>query len=344
MLTLEQRASLVRRTFYRLFDGRPHDAERNQWWWIEYVYGDHCIAYAAHAERWYRVGYTLDESGADPVVTFAEETMWEQVTMTWTPVADGNGVRSMASLRIRKLPDVMPEDLPAIITRDGHTGYQTRSMSGQVRYIESERRTVVTLNTSDIDSHRTIIDPAGGDWTTHFRGKFFLGHDMMRVAGLSPAPELRDGNWVVSLSDDDWDLEDPDIANWHRKVKRGFVDEVSIGFEPVDGQWETHEINGTEQRVFRFTKWYGREFSWVGMGSNPGAVVTERTAQTSTQTAHRIAPACTPRRSCPIPPQTSRASSPTASPVRTGSPARAASETPPDRRLETRRSRKLGHA
>ena len=103
---------------------------------------------------------------------------------------------------------------------------------------------------------------------------------MNRVAGLSPAPELRDGQWVVSVADADWDLEDEDIANWHRKVKRGFVTDVSIGFDPVDGHWDTVTFNGAEQRVFRFTKWRGIEWSWVGMGSNAGAVVTERSAQT----------------------------------------------------------------
>ncbi len=286
MLDLNERAQAIRRAFYRQHDGNGH------WYWVENVYLDTLVAYAEHDERWYRVGYTFDESATDPVITFAEESTWERVQSEWMPVADGNGVRSMATLRVRKLPDVMPEDLPSIITRDGHTGYQTRTMNGQVRYLAEEKRTEIILNTDDVDSHRTIVDPAGGEWETAFRGKFFIGHDMNRVAGLSPAPELRDGQWVVSVADADWDLEDDDIANWHRKVKRGFVTDVSIGFDPVDGHWDTVTVNGAEQRVFRFTKWRGIEWSWVGMGSNSGAVVTERSAQTATQT--RSAPASQP--------------------------------------------------
>ena len=126
----------------------PSTAEHDgngRWYWVENVYLDTLVAYAEHDERWYRIGYTFDESATDPVITFAEESTWERVQSEWMPVADGNGVRSMATLRVRKLPDVMPEDLPAIITRDGHTGYQTRTMSGQVRYLAEEKRTEIIL-------------------------------------------------------------------------------------------------------------------------------------------------------------------------------------------------------
>src|SRR5690606_38313645 len=66
------------------------------------------------------------------------------------------------------------------------------------------------------------------------------------------------------------------------KVKRGLCDEVSLGFRPVEGRWETVNVEGREERVFRYTRWKGLEWSFVGMGSNPGAVVTER-ARPSTE-------------------------------------------------------------
>ena len=202
----------------------------------------------------------------------------------------GDGERAFGPMQARKISLLTgaddraadPVQLGAVQTRrlpadapDALGVYRQRSLTAEVRRAEGETRTTVVINTAAVDNHRTIIDPAGGEWD-EFRHRFLINHDPNLLAGESPTPELRDGQWVVSVDDDAWDHDDPQITRWFNKVKRGLCREISLGFRPIDGRWETVEADGRSERVFRFTRWKGLEWSFVGLASNAEAVVTER--------------------------------------------------------------------
>ena len=297
---LYQIARAVARAFYYVHD----DYLNGFCFWVERVfpsaegdaYNGTCIAYNERQERWYRVGYTFDPAARPDdedtpryiaQVAFAPEETWEEVEWVWAPVA-GDGERGWDQLNRRKLALILRgldpgnDDAADVLTRrlPGQAtpqlgAVQHRTVRCEVRRTDGEARTTLIINTADLDSHRTIVDPAGGEWD-EFRGRFFINHDLNLLAGFSPEPRMEGGNWVVTIDDAAWDHDDPEVERWFGKVKRGLCDEVSLGFRPVEGRWETVNVEGREERVFRYTRWKGLEWSFVGMGSNPGAVVTER--------------------------------------------------------------------
>lgn len=89
---------------------------------------------------------------------------------------------------------------------------------------------------------------------------------------------------MVQVRDSDWDLEDEEIRKWHRKVKSGLLNRASIGFRPVEG----HEDEVDGERIFRYTEWQLREWSFTPMASNMGATVQSRSAADALQTLQRI--------------------------------------------------------
>src|SRR5690606_27741205 len=129
-------------------------------------------------------------------VAFAPEETWEEVEWVWAPVA-GDGERGWNTLNQRKLAlalgsgdglDVQTRRLPGeAAARLG--AVQHRTVRCEVRRTDGEARTTLIINTADLDSHRTIVDPAGGEWD-EFRGKFFINHDLDLLAGRSPEPRL----------------------------------------------------------------------------------------------------------------------------------------------------------
>jgi len=96
---------------------------------------------------------------------------------------------------------------------------------------------------------------------------------MNLLAGESPEPQYRGDALQVQVSDDAWDHEDELVERWYRKVKKGLLTQASIGFMPINGEYT--ERNG--ERVYRYTDWMLREWSFVPIASNPEADVTSRT-------------------------------------------------------------------
>jgi hypothetical protein len=154
--------------------------------------------------------------------------------------------------------------------------YQRRTYNADVRRSSDDQSTTVIINTDAVDGHGTIVDPEGmrlEHGNRRFSRNFFINHDMNLLAGESPQPQLRGGSLQVQVHDDAWDHEDELVERWYRKVKKGLLTQASIGFMPIDGEYT--ERNG--QRVYRYTDWMLREWSFVPIASNPEADVTSRT-------------------------------------------------------------------
>jgi len=176
-----------------------------------------------------------------------------------------------------------PEDrsAPAVHTGLQERGpqlgqYQRRTYNADVRRSSDDQSTTVIINTDAVDGHGTIVDPEGmrlQHGNRRFSRNFFINHDMNLLAGHSPDPQYRGGSLQVQVHDDAWDHEDELIARWYRKVKNGLLGQASIGFMPIDGEYE--ERHG--QRVYRYTEWMLREWSFVPIASNPEADVMSRT-------------------------------------------------------------------
>lgn len=148
------------------------------------------------------------------------------------------------------------------------------------RRSSDDTRTIVAINTEAQDRHGTIIDPEGGDISAYRQNPVFLiNHDYGMVAGNGANVRMQNGQWIAEVDDADWDLDDPDIAKWHNKVKKGIVKMASIGFMPKSIERITEEDEkGNEERKIIIREWDLLEWSFVAVGSNPEALVQQRTA------------------------------------------------------------------
>lgn len=153
-----------------------------------------------------------------------------------------------------------------------------------VRRSSDDKRTEVVINTNALDTYGTVIEPEGVQLDRYRRNPIVLiNHDMWAVAGNSTV-SLRNGQLVATMEDSDWDLDDPFIAGWYRKVKKGFVRAASIRFIPIEWKEEKNEDNG----FFRITKWELAEWSYVSVPANGEAIVTARSAPPETHALSEV--------------------------------------------------------
>lgn len=149
-----------------------------------------------------------------------------------------------------------------------------------IRRSSDNSRTIVTINTEAKDRHGTIIDPEGGDLEAYRNNPVFLiNHDHNMVAGNGSNVRFQNGQWIAEVKDEDWDLEDEDIAKWHNKVKKGIVRMASIGFMPLEiERIKEEDENGNTERKTIIRRWDMLEWSFTPIGSNPEALVQQRNA------------------------------------------------------------------
>ena len=156
----------------------------------------------------------------------------------------------------------------------------TYRFTNEIRESKDEK-TVAVINSSALDRHGTIIDPAGVDLSNYKMNPVFLiNHDYNMLAGNGADIRSQDGKLIAEVPDDAWDKEDPDIMKYYRKVKNGKMRMTSIGFtyDYDDVEEEERIINGETKRVPVVKKSELLEFSFVTVGSNPEALVLQRTS------------------------------------------------------------------
>lgn len=150
---------------------------------------------------------------------------------------------------------------------------------GESDVVNADSRTTVTINTVEEDRHGTVIEPAGADLSQYHRNPVVLiNHDYDLLAAHSQV-SLSDGRLVATQTDEDWDLDDPAIARWHRKLKKGLLRAASIGLMATRVGRELRDPNGPDDwtnRRYRIVEWALLEWSYVTVPSNPGALVTAR--------------------------------------------------------------------
>ena len=136
-------------------------------------------------------------------------------------------------------------------------------------------RTTAVVNAKSIDRHGTLIDPAGVDIDNYKRNPVVLiNHDMSLLAATATVTK-QDDRIILHVDDDAWDLEDEQIARYHRKIKKGLMKTMSIGFRPDMDSLEERTTEDGQQYMY-----IGRsemiEGSFVTIPSNTDAEVLER--------------------------------------------------------------------
>lgn len=155
-----------------------------------------------------------------------------------------------------------------------------RTFEKCIRRSSDNKRTVVAINTSAEDRHGTIINPEGGDLSAYRNNPVFLiNHDYGLLAGNGANVRLQNGQVIAEVDDTNWDLEDPEIAKFYNKVKKGFMRMASIGIIPKKIIWEEDEDGKRGTPVI--DEWELLEWSFVTVGSNPEALVQVRNASIS---------------------------------------------------------------
>ncbi|MEQ9091795.1 MAG: HK97 family phage prohead protease [Balneola sp.] len=166
-------------------------------------------------------------------------------------------------------------DIIANLPKEGQP--YIRTFEKCIRRSSDSKRTVVAINTSAEDRHGTIINPEGGDLSAYRNNPVFLiNHDYGLLAGNGANVRLQNGQVIAEVDDSNWDLDDPEIAKFYNKVKKGFMRMASIGIIPKKIVWEEDE-NG-ERGTPKIEEWELLEWSFVTVGSNPEALVQARDA------------------------------------------------------------------
>lgn len=152
----------------------------------------------------------------------------------------------------------------------------------EIRQSTDGKKTIAVINSSSLDRHGTIIDPDGIDLANYARNPVFLiNHDYDRLAGNGAIIRKQDGKLIAEVPDEAWDMEDPEIVKWYRKVKDGKMKMTSIGFTyDYNDVIEEERVmeNGDTVRIPVIRKSELLEFSFVTVGSNPDALVLQRQA------------------------------------------------------------------
>ena len=314
-ISLSDRIGRIYRTFYDRFDDIWNGVE----FYVKDVYAESLIAYARHEEAYYRVGYEWDEErgGAD----FDEPETWREVAQEWVDVDDGRTVEDLAEEKaaLREgsstllVGDGQRGGIGSILAtrrgpaahvkqgrqqiRDGEPYY--RDFAGwdpphpQIRKSSDGQRLTVTVNTTDEDRHGTIILPTGARLERYNDGNpiVLINHDHTLPAATSSVGIRGEGlgaDLQANVEEDDWDLDDPEIERWHRKVTRDnpIVRSASIG--ALFHEWMPgREFDGIEALLGRevrpnerlprvITDWELLEWSFVSVPSNPSATVDAR--------------------------------------------------------------------
>ena len=177
-----------------------------------------------------------------------------------------------------------PQDEPTWVPRTGEACRRAFA-SAQVRRnrtegAEDDNRTTITINTAQEDRHGTIIEPEGARLEGYNQNPVVLiNHRYDMLAGTSTV-SLRNSALVANMLDEQWDLDDPEIERWYRKMKGGTLSAASIGFRANEVEKELIDEDGDPYDAsnirYRITDWELLEWSWVTVPSNPGAVVTQR--------------------------------------------------------------------
>lgn len=176
---------------------------------------------------------------------------------------------------------------PVWLPREGER--VMRAYSPEIRFgrtgadAQTADRTTVTINTPQEDRHGTIIEAAGIDLDAYRQNPIVLFmHDAYNPLANDSVVKLAGKNLVAQVDDSNFDLEDPDVKKIHRRIKSGLIRMSSVGLAVMRTEKELRDPEGDPYdwrniRV-RIVESELREWSFVTIGSNRGALVTERMA------------------------------------------------------------------
>jgi len=143
---------------------------------------------------------------------------------------------------------------------------QYRILPAEVRLSSDKKKRTWIINTSKLDSHNTVVDPNGGSLERYNSNPIVLINHNHNLVAATSTVRYDNGRLIASIDEDSWDMDDPEIAKWKRKVDKGLVKGASIGFEPL--RWQ-REVDDNNNEYFRITEWSLYEWSIVSVPSNP---------------------------------------------------------------------------
>ena len=164
----------------------------------------------------------------------------------------------------------IPADHPLATLKAGDAVY--KQQAGDVE-VQADRRVRFTITTADPDRERDIVSAEGVDTTAYERnGVVLFGHDYKslpigRCVGIERLP-----NKIIATAEFATADLNPLADQVYRMVKAGFLNATSIGFRPVE--WNFNE----ERRGVDFKKVELLEFSVVPVPANAQALIAARAA------------------------------------------------------------------
>lgn len=225
------------------------------------------IAYERESDTSYSIDYEYD--GDD--VTLAERDDWTEVEQTWEPVD------------IERMKEKKRSASPST----ARNGVQRRSIPVNVRENEDKDTVTFEISNDGLDRHGTILNP-GGARTDNFESNPVVlfnhgrGPQGSMPIGRAPSVFTRDDSLFAEVR---FDGDDDFASEVERKVRNGFLNAASVGFEPIEQ--DTRVVDGDE--VPAFEEWELVEFSIVPVPSNPDALVEGRNDPYVEEMADRVA-------------------------------------------------------
>lgn len=180
--------------------------------------------------------------------------------------------------------EVEAAETPIWVPRPGETARRTFAGATIRRTrtpgADEADRTTVTINTADEDRHGTIIEPRGARLDNYKKNPVVLINHLHSLLAGTSSVSLSGGRLVANMQDDEWDLDDPEIARWFSKLKKGFLRAASIGFMSHEIERELIDPDGDpydwKNVRYRIVDWELLEWSYVTVPSNYNALVTQR--------------------------------------------------------------------
>ena len=132
-------------------------------------------------------------------------------------------------------------------------------------------------STSGVDRFGDVIDQNGWDISSYEKNSVVLfNHDPTQLPIGKGAVALVDGNLMIDI---DFDMNDPRAAEIGRKTKEGFLNAVSVGFNPIEATKrsdlpEDHYAKGANGTFFSRAELL--EVSVVTIPANSEAVASKQ--------------------------------------------------------------------
>lgn len=141
---------------------------------------------------------------------------------------------------------------------------------------EDERLVEGRINTTTLDAYNTIVEPTGAQVEKYINyASVLFNHDASNLIGnaeeIEVADEYVDAKWKFLPAEMNSEI----VEEVWELYKNGWLNGYSIGFVPLDWQFDTIETDDEDEDdldIVRVVSWKLKEFSLTAIPANPDAL------------------------------------------------------------------------